>query len=76
MADCRVGITQNLEQRRKYWEGRHPGLSNWRQVGDSHSTKSSAQEAETRYANRYGCDHGPGGSGPEFSTWYVYRFDY
>lgn len=73
---CQVGITTDLARRKREWERARPGLRNWQQIGGSHSTKSSAQAAEDRYANLYGCNSGSGGGGREYDTWYVYKFDY
>jgi len=71
---CRVGITTNQEERRAYWESKAVGLKNWR-ILKSFTTKAKAQEYETQYAARYGCQaHAGGPNAP--GTWYVYRFNY
>ena len=72
---CRVGITTDMEARRRYWESQHPTLQDW-QVISLHSTKTAAQGAENRAATRHGCESGEGGDGPEVATWYVYFFTY
>lgn len=72
---CRVGISTNPDERKRYWSGRVTGLRDWRIVS-RHSTKSAAQRAETDYAERSGCVANPGGAGPERATWLVYRFTY
>ena len=71
---CRVGITTDPEGRRAYWKSQVVGLKNWR-ILKSLADKAKAQEYETQYATRYGCQaHAGGADAP--SLWYVYRFDY
>lgn len=71
---CRVGITTDLDGRRAFWENKIVGLMNWR-ILKSFRHKAEAQEYETQYAKRYGCQAAPGG--PDMpGMWYVYRFDY
>ena len=72
---CRVGITTDLERRRREWLEEHPNLENWELLG-TYSSKTEAQKAETEYAKEYVCEAHTGGSGPEYATWYVYKFDY
>ncbi len=73
---CRVGITMDLIERRAYWESQYPRtFRNW-QVVDTCFSKSEAQSQETRIAKAWGCDAHPGGTGPEFATWYVYYFEH
>ena len=72
---CRVGITQNPQERRLYWSTQHPSLRNWQLLGQ-YNTKSAAQRAEEHEARVRGCVAHPGGAGPEYSTWHVYYFEY
>ena len=72
---CRVGMTTELEERKKHWERLHPTLANWR-VLSQHNSKTAAQEAETEAAQRLGCVSSPGGDGPEYARWSVYYFTY
>ena len=72
---CRVGITTNLKERRAHWEGEHPSLRSWKTLLRT-SSKTVAQAKETVYAGANGCEHGPGGGGPQSATWYVYHFIY
>ena len=72
---CRVGITQDMETRKAFWQRDYPRLRNFRRIS-THRTKSAAQAAETKKARAHGCDHHPGGGGPERGTWYVYHFTY
>ena len=72
---CRVGITTNVEDRRRFWEGAHPTLNTWETLG-SYNTKTAAQAAETRTANDHGCVSQAGGGGPEYAIWTVYHFYY
>ncbi|MCY4672628.1 MAG: hypothetical protein OXD43_02485 [Bacteroidetes bacterium] len=72
---CRVGITQDPEKRKRYWSTQHPSLRNW-QLLYKYVSKSAAQSAEEREAQKYGCIAHPGGTGPEYSVWYVYYFEY
>lgn len=71
---CRVGITTRPDTRRTEWEAKVVGLSGWRIIG-THRSRAAAQEQESSYATRNGCQaHGGGrdANGP----WSVYRFDY
>lgn len=72
---CRVGITTDPAARRKYWEGQYPTLRDWRILREC-SSKSEAQSWENYYAKDMRCDAHPGGSGPEYATWYVYYFKF
>jgi len=71
---CRVGITTDPETRRAYWQRQVVGFKNWRILAKFRS-KQKAQDYETSYAARSGCQAHAGG--PDVpGTWYVYRFDY
>ena len=72
---CRIGITTNLSDRKRYWQSEHPNLRNWKNL-KTFQSKSAAQNFETRMAGETGCTSAPGGDGPERGTWYVYRFEY
>lgn len=72
---CRVGITTNPERRKQEWISEYPNLTGWTILG-SYSSKSAAQDRENREAASRGCVSSPGGSGPEYATWYVYYFRY
>ena len=72
---CRVGITTDLETRRKHWESQYYGFSGWTVVS-THYSKSAAQAKESEKARQHGCVSHPGGSGPEKATWYVYHFNF
>jgi len=71
---CRVGITTDPNARRAYWESQVVGLRDWR-ILKTFSRKAEAQEYETQYAAKYGCQAHAGGADTP-GTWYVYRFDY
>ena len=78
---CRVGITTKPEERRRYWEGKVVGLSNWEK--DYFGSKTAAQNEENRrsdycneFQNRGQCHANPGGGEPDSYGWYVYEFDY
>ena len=72
---CRVGITTNLAQRKRYWRRQHPFLQNWQSEGP-YSSKSAAQAREDELAFELDCEAHPGGAGPEYANWYVYYFEY
>ncbi|WP_424947548.1 hypothetical protein [Candidatus Spongiihabitans sp.] len=38
---CRIGMTTNPGERKRYWEGQHPTLRNWR-ILSRHRTRSVA----------------------------------
>ena len=76
---CRIGITTNLERRKKEWMNRYKKegkiVKNWI-VLSVHESKSSAQEVETREAKLQNCEAHPGGRGSEKEIWYVYKIEY
>ena len=76
---CRIGITTNLERRKKEWMNRYKkegkAIKNWI-VFSTHESKSSAQKVETREAKLQNCEAHPGGRGPEKEIWYVYKIEY
>jgi hypothetical protein len=71
---CRVGMTTDPKTRKAYWENKVLGFKNW-QILNTFSTKDKAQQYETNYAAKHGCQAGAGGPDTP-GTWYVYRFDY
>ena len=73
---CRIGITADLERRKKEWQREYPTWKRWT-ILEKHSTKAEAQAAETRLAKHHGCQAYRGGREPEFTDlWYVYRFEF
>ena len=72
---CRVGMTTNPGERKRYWESKHPNMYNW-EILERHKSKSAAQAAEDRIARQYGCVSAAGGDGPESGDWVIYRFQY
>lgn len=72
---CRVGMTTDPDERRRYWESQYPTLHDWVILGHYRS-KSEAQKAETMFADKNGCVSHPGGDGPEIADWVVYGFRY
>ncbi len=72
---CRVGMTTDPEERKRYWKSKYPNLYDWDILGH-YSSKSEAQAAETQFASEYKCISFPGGDGPESADWTVYRFKY
>lgn len=72
---CRIGITMNPARRKKEWQLEYPNLRNWAVLG-TYDSKSAAQARENAEANRAGCAAAPGGNGPKFATWHVYRFEH
>ena len=76
---CRIGITMDLERRKKEWEReylkRGKVIKNWI-VLSTHQSKSSAQEVETREAKQQNCEAHPGGRGSEKAIWHVYKIEY
>ena len=65
---CRIGITMDLERRKKEWEREYlkkeKVIKNWT-VLSTHQSKSSAQEVETRETKQQNCEAHPGGRGSE-----------
>lgn len=80
---CRVGITTNPEQRKRYWESRVIGFRNWQTHG-YYLNKDDAQAKEDRlvqhcsvYERHRGACHGRAGGGSPYEIgWTVYSFDY
>ena len=72
---CRVGMTTNPSERRRYWESQHPGLRNWR-VLVSGLTYDEAQARERREAQRRGCEAEEGGPRVPGRVWSVYYFEF
>jgi len=75
---CRIGITSNQEQRKKFWEGQYPNLGDWKILAGPLDTKGEAQILETKFAQDYGCVAHAGGDDPDspFAKWWVYYFKY
>lgn len=71
---CRVGITTDPETRKAYWERQVVGLDGWRILAQ-YTSRDKAQEHETQYAERNGCQAKAGGADAP-GPWHVYRFDY
>ena len=71
---CRIGITTNPEERKKYWKGRYPNLK-WK-ILESNLTKQAAQKRENELAQQYNCKAYAGGENKADASWYVYRFDH
>jgi len=74
---CRVGITTDLERRKREWEGECHSMRSWKKL-DTYDTRSEAEEAEKEYAKEHGCVRSPGGREPDNPTkkWHLYRFDF
>ena len=74
MYHVEIGITTNLERRKKYWmnEYKKEGktIKSWI-VLSVHESKSSAQEVETREAKLQNCEVHHGGRGLEFVSVFV-----
>lgn len=71
---CRIGITTNPGERKRYWETQHSNLNSWT-ILERHNSKSDAQAAETRLAQQHGCVAAPGGADAD-GVWVVYKFEY
>ncbi len=71
---CKIGITTDLDRRRKEWESEYPNLYGWQMLDGPFATQQKAQEAEDRLAKQHGCDSHHGGEGK--GQWWVYKFYY
>ena len=60
---CKVGITTDLDRRKKEWQAIYPDLKNWKPLGYPHDTRESAQTAENLAS--IGCESAPGGREPD-----------
>ena len=76
---CIVGMTTDLERRKKEHKSEHPTLkeSSWEEFGP-YSSREEAQAEETRLAKKHNCQAHPGGDNPDDrgKKWYVYYFEY
>ena len=76
---CRIGITTDLERRKKNWTRDYLEqgivIKNWT-VLSIHQSQSAAQNAETREAKKQNCVAHPGGRNSAKKPWYVYKFEY
>ncbi|MDE0151701.1 MAG: hypothetical protein OXK80_04290 [Bdellovibrionales bacterium] len=76
---CRIGITTDLENRKKTWqriyEKEGKTIKNWT-VLSKHYSKSSAQEAEKREAKLQNCKAHPGGRKSRKTIWYLYKIEH
>ncbi|MGI9337786.1 MAG: GIY-YIG nuclease family protein [Gammaproteobacteria bacterium] len=72
---CKIGMTTNPGERKRYWQGKYPNLQNW-MILARYDTKSVAQLAEYHLAAKYGGVVDGGGAGNENGEWVVYKFDY
>ena len=72
---CRVGMTTDVEARKKSWKSEYKSLRNW-QVLKSGLSREAAQKEETRIAKKYGCTSSPGGakSATPFDLYSIYHF--
>ena len=71
---CRIGMTTDIESRRRYWLRECPGMKNW-QILAGPLNKREAQQAESLLAQEHGCTSYPGGDGEVLDNWYVYGFN-
>ena len=51
---CRIGITENPSEKRKYWKKQVVGFSDW-QILASYESSSEAQAYMTKFATMHGC---------------------
>lgn len=72
---CRIGITTDSHERKRYWEEQYPSLYEWR-ILERYISKSDAQTGETRLLLLYGCEASPADDGAENDRWAVYKFSY
>ena len=72
---CRIGITADPDERKRFWKGKYRKFDKW-EILSTHRSKSAAQAAETKLAEKHGCTAHGGGAGSEKATWYVYKFKY
>ena len=81
---CKIGITTNQEGSLVYWQNRSIGFTNW-QILNIFRSKAAAEEYETAYALRHGCEAALGYSDApstarepttEYEWWYIYHFEY
>jgi len=71
---CRVGITTNLERRKKEWKAEHSDMQNWEEFGPF----DSREDAQKWEDSQTGCEKSGGGDNPDDPTakWSGYRFSY
>ena len=71
---CRAGITTQPQERKAFWQRKHPLMRNW-QLTTAFLSRKEAQAWEDR---QYSCEKSGGGSNPDTpaARWYGYRFDF
>ena len=75
---CYVGITTDLQRRKKEHEREYQNIRNWQTIGGGY-TREQAQALEDKEASEHGCNSSGGGREPVEDTsidWYVYHFEY
>ena len=71
---CRLGITTDPGEKRKYWQNQVEGLSYW-QILTSFEAISQAQTFEIQFAKAHGCQASLD-SDDASGTLYIYHFEY
>ena len=71
---CKIGMTTDPKRRKAEWERKYPDLE-WKTL-QKYDSKSAAQSAEKRLANKYDCEAHGGGSGSKYKPWYTYKFNH
>lgn len=76
---CRIGMTTDPNRRKKEWEREYrkqgKSIISW-VILNTYKSKSSAQEFETREANKQNCESQQGGRDSKKTIWYVYKLEY
>jgi hypothetical protein len=70
----KVGITTNLDEKKRFWKGKVLGFRDW-QVLKVYENMAAAQDFQNWYADKMDCETSPADPDKP-GDWYVYRFDY
>ena len=72
---CRVGMTTDLAERKRYWETQYPNLKNW-QVLHRNLTYDEAIVTEKQEAQDRNCEAAAGGERVPGGAYSIYYFEW
>ena len=70
-----IGITRNLDKRKREHEDKYSTLRNW-QLVSTHTNKDEAISRQNLIVQKYEAEKDEDEGGPKSAIWFVYRFDY
>lgn len=74
---CVIGMTTNLQRRKREWEAEYSSLRDWQIMGGPYADRKTAQAVEDRLAQQHGCQAHHGGRDPDIPNgWWIYGFNH